>query len=63
MWHLEWIFPGVIQNLQISQGYIFRILQHLVAKLCNFTTFNILFLAVVRDGFCPSCLDQKLVSS
>jgi hypothetical protein len=36
-------------NLQISQGYIFRILQHFAAKLCNFTNFNMLFLAVVMD--------------
>jgi hypothetical protein len=46
-------FPRVmqikIQNLQISQGYIFSILQHSAAKLCNFTNFNMLFLAVVMD--------------
>jgi hypothetical protein len=29
--------------------YIFRILQHFAAKLCNFTNFNMLFLAVVMD--------------
>jgi hypothetical protein len=39
----------LIQNLQISQGYIFRILQHVAAKLCNFTIFNMLFLAVLMD--------------
>jgi hypothetical protein len=39
----------LIQNLQISQGYIFRILQHFATKLCNFTNFNMLFLAVVMD--------------
>ena len=44
-----------IQNLQISQGYIFLILQHFAAKLCNFTNFNMLFLAVVMD-FVPLAL-------
>jgi hypothetical protein len=39
----------LIQNLQILQGYIFRILQHFATKLCNFTKFNILFLAVLMD--------------
>jgi hypothetical protein len=39
----------LIQNLQILQGYIFRILQHFAAKLCNCTNFNMLFLAVVMD--------------
>jgi hypothetical protein len=39
----------LIQNLQISQGYIFRILQQFATKLCNFTNFNMLFLAVVMD--------------
>jgi uncharacterized membrane protein len=46
------IFPRVyklIQNLQISQGYIFRILQHFAAKLCNVANFNMLFLAVEMD--------------
>jgi hypothetical protein len=37
------------QNLQISQGYIFLIVQHLATKLCNFTNFNTLLLAVVMD--------------
>jgi hypothetical protein len=36
-----------IQSLQILQGYIFRILQHVATKLCNFTHFSMLFLAVV----------------
>jgi hypothetical protein len=36
----------LIQNLQISQGYILRILQHFATKLCNVTNFNMLFLAV-----------------
>jgi hypothetical protein len=35
--------------LIFSQGYIFRILQHFAAKLCNFTNFNTLFLVVVMD--------------
>jgi hypothetical protein len=50
---LMWfIFPRVyklIQNLQISQGYIFRILQHFAAKLCNVANVNMLFLAVEMD--------------
>ena len=39
-----------VQNLQTSQAYIFRILQHFATKLGNFTNFNMLFLAVVK-GF------------
>jgi hypothetical protein len=35
------------QNLQTLRGYIFRILQHLATKLCNFTHFSMFFLAVV----------------
>jgi hypothetical protein len=35
------------QNLQTLQGYIFRILQHFATKLCNFTHFSMLFLAVL----------------
>ena len=42
------------KNLQISQGYIFRILQHFATKLCNFTNFNMLFLAVVMDFVFPA---------
>ena len=38
-----------MQNLQTSQAYIFRILQHFATKLGNFTNFNMLFLAVVKD--------------
>ena len=38
-----------MQNLQTSQAYIFRILQHFGTKLGNFTIFNMLFLAVVKD--------------
>jgi hypothetical protein len=34
-------------NQHFAQGYIFRILQHFTAKLCNFTNFNMLVLAVV----------------
>ena len=51
------IFPRVYkltQNLQTSQGYIFRILQHFAAKLCNLTNFNMLFLAVVMDFSFPA---------
>jgi hypothetical protein len=36
-----------IPNLQTLPGYIFRILQHFATKLCNFTHFSMLFLAVV----------------
>jgi hypothetical protein len=36
-----------IQNLRTLQGYIFRILQDFAAKLCSFTNFSMLFLAVV----------------
>ncbi len=31
------------------QGYIFRVLQHFATKLCNFTHFKMLFLAMVMD--------------
>jgi hypothetical protein len=46
-----------IQNMQTSQGYIFRILQHFITKFCN----NILLILVssLREFF--FCLDQKLV--
>jgi hypothetical protein len=47
------IFPRVkyksIQNFQISQGYIFRVLQHFAAKLRNCTNFNMLFLAMLME--------------
>ena len=39
-----------IQNLQTSQAYIFPILQHFATKLGNFTNFELLFLAVVKDS-------------
>jgi hypothetical protein len=42
-------FCKLVQNMQISQVYIFLILQHFATKLCNFTNFNMLFLAVVMD--------------
>ena len=35
--------------MQTSQAYIFRILQHFATKLGNFTNFDMLFLAVVKD--------------
>ena len=38
-----------MQNLQTSQGYIFRILQPFGTKLCNSTNLRMLFLAVVND--------------
>jgi hypothetical protein len=40
--------------MQISQGYIFLILEHFATKLCNFTNFNMLFLAVVMDFVLPA---------
>jgi hypothetical protein len=36
-----------IQNLQTLQGYILRILQHFATKLCIFSHFGMLFLALV----------------
>ena len=40
-------------NIQIlcklSQGYIFRILQYFTTKLCHFTNFKMIFLAVLID--------------
>ena len=36
-------------NSQTSRGYIFLILQHFVTKPGNFTNFNMLFRAVVKD--------------
>ena len=39
---------GFIQNLPTSQGYIFRILRFPI-KLCNFTNFKMLLLAVLID--------------
>jgi hypothetical protein len=41
----------LIQNLQISQGYIFRILQHFATKFCKFTNFKMLFLAAMMQAF------------
>ena len=35
--------------MQTSQGYIFHIWQHFPAKLCKFTNFKMLFLAVPID--------------
>jgi hypothetical protein len=56
--HLSYLGPNVvgisapaqyksIQNLQTLQGYIFLIFQHFATKLCNFTNFSMLFLAMV----------------
>ena len=47
-------FPSVIQlSIQIlsklSQGYIFRILTHFTTKLCHFTNFVMIFLAMLID--------------
>ena len=38
-----------MQNSQTSQGYIFRYVQHFASKLSNFTNFEMLFSAVVKD--------------
>jgi hypothetical protein len=35
-----------MQNMQTSQGYIFRVLQHFVTKFCNFTNFNKFFTGI-----------------
>jgi hypothetical protein len=42
--------------MQTSQGYIFRILQHLATKVCNFTNFNKIFTVIYFFR-----LDKKLV--
>jgi hypothetical protein len=39
----------LVQDLQISQGYIFLILQHFATKLRNLTNLNMLFPAVMMD--------------
>jgi valyl-tRNA synthetase len=49
-----------IQNdwkLQISQGYIIRILQHFATKLWNITNFVMLFQTVMK--FCLDLLRSK----
>ena len=46
------VIQTYIQNMQTSQGYIFRILQHFVTKFCNFTNFNKFFTAGTYF-FCP----------
>jgi hypothetical protein len=40
-------FRKQYKSIQNLQSYIFRILQHFATKLCNFTHFTMLFLAVV----------------
>ena len=46
----------------IRDESIFRILEDFVTKICNFTNFGMLFLAVVKErSFCSYCLDQNLV--
>ncbi len=37
----------IFHKIREIAGYIFRILQHVATKLCNFTNFKMLFLAVV----------------
>ena len=39
----------VYKMREICRAIIFRILQHFATKLCNFTNFKMLFLAVVMD--------------
>ena len=55
-----YFFPRVIrkyiQNLQILQGCILRILQHFAIKFCNFANFNMILLAVLIDF-----VDQNLL--
>ena len=49
----DYTFPRIIQkyiqNFQISQDYIFDILQCFAIKLYNFTKFTMLFLAVLMN--------------
>ena len=46
----------------IGDESIFRILEDFATKICNFTNFGMLFLAVVKQqSFCSYCLDQNLV--
>ena len=57
-------FPHVIlynniENLRTSQGYIFRILEHIATKFWNFTSFERFFPGV--SFFVWICLGQKLV--
>ena len=42
-------FCASYKSIQNLLGYIFPILQHFATKLCNFTNFKMLFLAVVMD--------------
>ena len=51
---MRYAFPSVIQLYKqilckLSQDYIFRILQHFATKLCHFTNFEMIFLAVLID--------------
>ena len=50
-----------IQNMRNLQSYIFRISQHFATKLCNFTNFKLLFLAVVMDFFLPAYCRSKFI--
>ena len=45
-------YKKLIQNLQILQDYILRILQHFVTKFCNFANFKVLLLTVLLDFMC-----------
>jgi hypothetical protein len=37
---------NIYENMQASQGYIFRVLQHFATKFCNFTNFNKFFTGI-----------------
>ena len=46
--HAE-ICTTLLEVYKICEIYVFRILQYFATKLCNFTNFTMLFLAVVVD--------------
>jgi hypothetical protein len=45
------LYKNIIQKIymQISNGYIFNILQQFIAKLCSFTNFDMLFYSVTMN--------------
>jgi hypothetical protein len=47
-----------IQNMQTSQGYIFRILQYFVTKFCNLTNFNKFFTGILT---CKLSIAERFV--
>ena len=46
---LVWLCTNICKIRKLSHDYIFRCLQHLAAKLRNFTNFKMLFSTVVKD--------------